>query len=206
MVKPFFFSEKKNPLGKKKTLENNIITKGMRLHGGTKFHLYRQNRRFRHVEGENRRFSSSKGQYRIVSEILLFAIGLAVASFVIVVFGNLQDTVSLISAQDQMMSVSNAITASVIKSMDYNTTIRLRIPDTISGEPYVISFESVPGSPCTPGNCVLRLRTVTSGITTTQQLFNISQSHIITGNVYSTARYIEIISNSSSARITVDRA
>ena len=95
-MKAFFFS-KKNPLGKKK--ESNILLKERR------------------VERGKPRFSSSKGQYRIVSEILLFAIGLAIASFVVVVFTNLQESITQTSAKDQMLSVSNLISASIIKSI-----------------------------------------------------------------------------------------
>ena len=143
----------------------------------------------------------SKGQYRIVSEILLFAAGLAIASFVAITFNDLRDSISEITKRDQMISISNLISASLIKSIAENTTTRLRIPDLISDEVYIISFESSAGGACTIGNCLLRLRTVVSGITVTQQLFNISQSHIINGNVYSSARYIEIVSNGTVIRV-----
>ena len=143
------------------------------------------------------------GQYRIVSEILLFAVGLAIASFVAVTFDDLQVSLANTAARDQMASVSNLISTSVIKSMTENATIRLQIPERVSNEVYTISFERAAGGACSIGNCVLRLRTLESGIATTQELFNISQSHIITGSVYSSARYVEIRSNRST--ITIER-
>ncbi len=144
------------------------------------------------------------GQYRIASEILLFAAGLAIASFVAVTFDDLRDSIAETTTRDQMLTVSNLISASLIKSMAENTTIRLQVPETISNEVYTISFERIAGSSCVIGDCVLRIRTVDSRATVTQQLFNISQSHIINGNVYSGARYIEI--SSAGNRITMSRA
>ena len=150
-------------------------------------------------------FSGFKGQYRIVSEILLFAIGLTIASFVVVVFTDLQESISQTAAKDQLLSVSNLISSALIKSAEENTTITMRVPDTISNEAYIISIESNAGGPCIIGrSCVITLTTVDTGIKVTQQLFNISQSHSIIGNIYSTARYINI--TSSGTKITVDRA
>ena len=145
-----------------------------------------------------------KGQYRIISEILLFAAGLAIASFVVVTLNDLKDSISETSARDQMLSISNLISTSLIKSMSENTTIRLQIPDTISNEVYTVSFESYSGGSCVIGDCILRLTAVESRLTIVQQLFNISQSHIINGNIYSTARYIEI--NTVGNRISVERS
>jgi len=145
-----------------------------------------------------------KGQYRIVSEMFLFAVGLSIAIFVTITFNDLRDSISETATRDQLISISNLISASLIKSMTENTTIRLQIPDTISDEVYIISFETTAGDTCTIGDCILRITTIDSKVTITQQLFNISQSHIINGNIYSSAKYIEIISHGN--RITVDRA
>ena len=144
------------------------------------------------------------GQYRIVSEIFIFGIGLVIASFVAVTFDDMRVSISESSARDQMVSVANVISSSLIKAMAGGTTIRLQVPETISGEVYIISFQSSNGDACIISNCMLRLTTVERRITVTQQLFNISQSHIINGNVYSSARYIEI--SSSGNVITVERA
>ena len=144
------------------------------------------------------------GQYRIISEILIFALGLAIATFVVITFSGLRDSISEISTQDQMNSISNLISTSLIKAMDDGTIIRVRIPDTISGEVYTMTFQRVNDDPCILGDCILKLSTVETGITTTQQLFNISQTHIINGNVFSTSRYIEI--RTVGNQITVRRA
>ncbi len=144
------------------------------------------------------------GQYHIASEILLFAAGLAIASFVAVTFDDLRDSIAETTTRDQMLTVSNLISASLIKGIAENTTIRILVPETISNEVYTISFERIVGGECIIGDCVLRLRTVDSKATVTQQIFNISQSHIINGNVYSGARYIEI--SSAGNRITISRA
>ncbi len=143
------------------------------------------------------------GQYRIISEILIFAIGIAIAAFVAITFNDLKDFISETATKDQMLSISNLISGSLIKSISGNTTVRLEIPETISNEVYIISFESASSSQCIIGDCVLRLTTVDTGNTLTHQLFNIGQSHIINGRVYSTAKYIQIISNGNI--ISVDR-
>ena len=63
-------------------LINNIINNGMRLHGRTKFFLYRWNQRFHHVEGENHRFSSSKGVNQFIAATLLILVGIVTAMIV----------------------------------------------------------------------------------------------------------------------------
>ena len=87
-----------------------------------------------------------KGQYRIISEIILFGVGILITSYVIINFNNLQSAVKEITLDDQMNSVADVVSAAVIKvaSAD-NASIRLVIPDKISDSIYRIAIRDADG-------------------------------------------------------------
>ncbi len=138
--------------------------------------------------------TNHKGQYRIVSEIMLFAAGVAIASFVIVSFSGAKDVIGKNAVSDQLVSVSDLIATSIIKASQGNSVVRIRVPATISGEAYrisVIDKEQNTGT-CAKGNdCFLNLSLSSSSYA--RQVFNISQNYIIKGDVASTAAFIEIV-------------
>ncbi|HLD85686.1 MAG TPA: hypothetical protein VI968_03965 [archaeon] len=124
-----------------------------------------------------------KGQIRIISEVLLFMVGIAIASFVIYVFGNISSSVQVISTGDQMKAVGNEVADAIIKaSKNANTTIRVEVPMRLSGSPYSI--------------WVLDHVVVSDGKTTVYaELFNITKSYdiiVLSGKISSAAQFVEI--------------
>ncbi|MBI2076700.1 MAG: hypothetical protein HYT72_05635 [Candidatus Aenigmarchaeota archaeon] len=141
-----------------------------------------------------------KGQYRLVSEVLLFAAGVAMASFVIVSFTSVKDAISKGSVSDQLVSVSNLITTSLVKVSQNNAVLRIKIPGAISGKGYRIRAVDGNGNPCEKGkDCFLNLSI--DGESYARQVFNISQNYKITGDIPSTVTYIEIVSANDEIRI-----
>jgi hypothetical protein len=131
-----------------------------------------------------------KGQYRVLTEVMIFGIGIAITSFIILSFQTVENSISKISLEDNLLSVSNIITTSIVKVADGDTDIlRLKIPQSIAEQSYLISID----------NDMLVLRfTEKPEINVTQQLFNITQNHniIIMGNFLdSSSRYLEISSD-----------
>ena len=141
-----------------------------------------------------------KGQYKLFSELMLFAAGVAIASFVIIGFTFVKDTISKGSVSDQLVSVSNLIATSLIKVSQDNSVVRIKIPDTISGKGYRIKAVGGTGTPCEKGkDCFLNL--TINGDSYARQVFNISQNYKIIGDIPSTISYIEIISVDDEIRI-----
>lgn len=141
-----------------------------------------------------------KGQYKIVSEIMLFAAGVAIASFVIISFSGVKDVITRNAMNDQLASVSDLIATAIIKASQSNSVVRIEVPATISGEAYRISVidKNRNTGVCTKGNdCFLNL-SLGSG-SEAKQVFNISQNYNIKGDVASTAAFIEIISMKGGA-------
>jgi hypothetical protein len=127
-----------------------------------------------------------KGQYRIVSEIMLFAIGVVIASFVILNYQNLQGILTELTLKDNLLSVSDTLSAGILKAAESNSIVRIRIPYEISGKMYTISVKN---------DTIILASFENPAINVTQQLFNISQSHNITlsGNILlSSSRYLQI--------------
>ena len=145
-----------------------------------------------------------KGQYRIVSEIILFLMGILITSFVIVNFGNVENSVRKISLRDQMESVSDAVATAIAKVANIdNATIRLSIPDELSDSVYVIAIREADGGK-------LVIHTLDGNASIERQIFNIdydntnSNNHIINNSeVVSSAGFIEIIKND---KITIVRS
>jgi len=129
-----------------------------------------------------------KGQHRIVSEVMIFAIGVAITSFVVFSFQNISDSVSRISIKDQLTSVSNLIRSGIIKAAGTDSIIRLRIPKDVSGTIYKISLEDDD----------ITISTIKEPVSVSKQIFNIGHPYIIRGEVFSSAEYIDIISSGSN--------
>ena len=124
-----------------------------------------------------------KGQIRIVSEVLLFMVGIAIASFVIYIFGNISSSVQTLSSEDQMKAIGNEVADAIIKtSKNINTTIRVKIPIRLSGNSYNI--------------WVLDHVVVSDGKTSVYaELFNITKSYdiiVLSGKISSAAQFVEV--------------
>ena len=132
-----------------------------------------------------------KGQYRVVSEILIFAIGVAITSFIVMSFQNISGSISSISIEDQLTSVSNLVRSGIIKGAGTDSIIRLRIPRDVSGMIYKISLED--------NN--ITISTIKEPVSVSKQIFNIGHPYIISGKVFSSAEYINIVSSGSEIRI-----
>ena len=135
-----------------------------------------------------------KGQHRIVNEILIFTIGIAITSFVLISFQNINDGMSRIAVQDQLTSVSNLISSGIIKVAGTNAIVSLKIPRDVSGMLYKIHLE----------DNTVTLYTIENPIPVTRQIFNIGHSYNIKGDVFSSAEYIDIKSDDSG--IVVERS
>ena len=130
-----------------------------------------------------------KGQYRVLSEVMIFGIGIAITSFIIISFQSVQENITKISLEDNLMSVSNLIATSIVRVAESgNSDLRLKIPQSIAEQSYIISTDD--------DMLILRF-TEKPDINVTQQLFNITQNHniIVMGNFLdSSSRYLEISS------------
>lgn len=148
--------------------------------------------------------SYKKGQYRIISEILLFAIGIMITGYVILNFNNLQESAKDITIKDQLENVADAVAAGIVKSANTgNATVRLTVPNRISGSLYRISIKDADGGK-------LVINTLDGLATVERQLFNINYDNTNSSNnvvnnseVTSSAQFIEIVKNE---KITLRRA
>jgi tagatose-1,6-bisphosphate aldolase len=135
-----------------------------------------------------------KGQYRIINEIIIFTIGIAITSYVAFSFYGIQKNVSNITKTDQIESISNLVAAAIVKSAEtgYDNTITLRIPKTISGSAYAVKAR---------GNTLTVYYIKEPEINVTKQLFNINQTHNITGEIVSSSEYIEIQNTANNIKL-----
>ncbi|KHO47581.1 MAG: hypothetical protein QT00_C0002G0235 [archaeon GW2011_AR5] len=140
----------------------------------------------------------SKGQYRIISEIILFSVGILITGYVIVNFNSLQDSTMKITFEDQMNSVADVVATAVIKvAHENNASVRLVIPDKISDSIYMIALrEGAEGD----GELIITKLDGTESVR--KKLFNINHDNTITSNnvinnseVVSSAQFIEIVKN-----------
>lgn len=132
-----------------------------------------------------------KGQYKIVVEIMLFAIGLSITSYVILSFGNVQKSVENVTTIDNMNVVGDVIINGIIKaSQTGNSTVKLTIPAQISSSNYRVTIE----------NDELTISSIQNpSIFIKRQIFNISQIYSISNrSIASAAKFIEIKSDGNN--------
>ncbi len=131
-----------------------------------------------------------KGQYRIVSEIMLFGIGVAIVSFIIVNFNSAEDVISRTAVKSQLKSTSDLVMLGTAKaSLNPNSIVKVTIPSKLSDSTYLIKFEGA----CTKGSsCILALSSYIGDASVSQEIFNIEQSYNIKGWTSSSANYIDI--------------
>ncbi len=138
-----------------------------------------------------------KGQYRIVMEVMLFGIGVAITSFVLISFNDLQKNTESVSIRDQMNTVLNTVINGVVKaSLTPNTSVRIQVPATISGRTYKFFVQN--GKNLT----VVDLKDTT--INVSREIFNIDEPNKrVEGESVSSARIVEITNNGT--KIIVQR-
>lgn len=135
-----------------------------------------------------------KGQNIVLSEILLFAIGIAIANYVIFSFQRTEDRTTEVALKDNFRALAGVVSVAAAKATENaNLTFVFPIPERISGRQYSISMK---------GDSVLVSDLLKSEINVTQKLFNITQENCISnnafcasGDVVSAARAIEITSD-----------
>jgi len=134
-----------------------------------------------------------KGQYRIVTEVMLFAIGVAITSYVILSFGNVHAAIADLSLRDNMDGVANLVVNGLVKaSAIKNTTLRIEIPDKIAQYTYKIALS---------GDQINVSSMDKPDIFVIKQLFNMSQNYIISGETVSSAKFIEIVFDGTQIKI-----
>lgn len=135
-----------------------------------------------------------KGEYRIVMELFLFLIGIIIAVFTLSTFSGLQADTEKVSLEDQLGGVANDIINGVVKAAENQSIVRVEVPEKLSGKIYSMRFSDAEDA--------LLMRTLElPNIEITRQLFNISKSHDITGEVVSTARFIEITNDGRNIQL-----
>ncbi len=138
-----------------------------------------------------------KGQYRIVMEIMLFGIGIAITSFVLVSFHDIQKNTDEISVRNQMDTVLNSVLNGIVKSsLTKSSIVRVEIPQTIAGRTYTIFVQN--------NKNLTAMDLKDSSINASREIFNIdAPNNRVSGEVTSSARVVEIAYDGS--KITVQR-
>jgi hypothetical protein len=139
-----------------------------------------------------------KGQYRVIFEIMLFAIGVSIASFVMVNFQNLKDKTDELSIKDQMNTVLNSVINGVIQaSTEKNSMVRVEIPPTISGRSYKIFTDNK--------EYITIIDIADSSIRTTRKVFNLDKPNDrIKGEVNSAGGQVLITYDGNEIKLTRD--
>ncbi len=132
-----------------------------------------------------------KGQYRIIKEVILFAIGVGIAVFVLFSFSKLEKDIEVVTMQNRMRVIASDIRNAIFKLYESgaNSTIYLEIPEKLGDNVYVIKLID--------DNITLFLYD-NPKINVTEKIFNISQDNLISGEVASISKYIEITRSGSN--------
>jgi hypothetical protein len=86
----------------------------------------------RRLDGRQRRCKAlcakrDKGQYKIVSEIFIFAVGIVVTAFILLSFQDLGKRTGDYASLDQLTQLSDSVAASILKASESNSTVRLQL-------------------------------------------------------------------------------
>lgn len=161
--------------------------------------LHQKNKGMR-VEGEicniskkGMRVEGSKGQYLIISEILLFALGILITANVVVSFQSIQSSLSKAALKDQFGSVADVVSTAVVKAATTNSSIAVIFPTKISEKIYVISLKD---------ESIIVYDLDAPDINVTKKLFNITQSNCITEGIFCAAG--DVVSTVGRAEVYID--
>jgi len=138
-------------------------------------------------------FLSSKGQYLIISEILLFALGILITANVVVSFQTIHASLSKGALKDQFGSVADVVITAVVKAATTNSSIAVTFPAKISEKIYVISLKD---------ESIIVYDLDAPDINVTKKLFNITQSNCITEGIFCASG--DVVSTVGRAEIYID--
>ena len=135
-----------------------------------------------------------KGQYRLVSEILLFVLGILIASFSAFTLSSTETDITEASIEDQMGAISDFLTLAIVKVFEIgeNSSIMLKMPRYFSSRVYKIRGYQ--------GTLVVSLYE-DERINVTHEIFNISESKNIIGMITSSSEYVMITNNMTTIEI-----
>ncbi len=119
-----------------------------------------------------------KGQQKIFEELLVFSLGLGLASMLLMTFGNISKNIENTNVENQLRDVNNLISAMIVNVYESgeNTTMVAKIPTLIGDEPYYIEASGD------------ELKTYTKEKEVTNRLYNIN----VDGKVISSTWYIKL--------------
>ena len=140
-----------------------------------------------------------KGQYRVVSEILMFGLGILITIYVVVNFNNIEGFITKTSKEQQYRSTVNVVRTFMILSSYSNSSVKLSLPYQIAGKPYNIILNDGTCSIYEP--CSIIVLDPETGESISKEIFNMTQSYNINGDVISTARDFEITNDGSSINV-----
>ncbi|MBI4896501.1 MAG: hypothetical protein HY832_03040 [Candidatus Aenigmarchaeota archaeon] len=124
-----------------------------------------------------------KGQYKVISQILIFAIGIAVAGFVLISFDRVGNVVHDASINDGLVGVSDIIVNAISRAVQQDgTNITIQIPKKIGDTPYTIAMNAT--------HLILKPMGVSS-ITVSREVFNIDAQYTVI-SIPSSAEFIDI--------------
>ena len=126
-----------------------------------------------------------KGQYRILNEVFVFALGIAILSFVIISFGSVQDNLNLVLLENNMEAISDVFSIGIIKASMINSSIRTDIPPEFLGHQYIISID---------GNIIKLTSMKNPSYIVSKELFNMNETHNIKGDIISSGEFFLISS------------
>ena len=92
----------------------------------------------------------SKGQTRVIGEMLLFAIGVMILSYIMIIFGIVQTGVYDLSVTDQLQSTALFVKSTAVKltnAEDAVSSMIIELPLRLSGEEYGIKLQTVGEAP-----------------------------------------------------------
>ncbi|MAH43521.1 hypothetical protein CL614_07450 [archaeon] len=121
-----------------------------------------------------------KGQTRIVGEMLLFAVGVMILSYILITFGIVQTGVNELSVVDQLRGVNNYITTTfmtVANTESSRANMTIELPLRVSGFDYIIEIYN--DEETLDDYYLVTYLADEPSTNTTEQLFNSRNNYII---------------------------
>lgn len=129
-----------------------------------------------------------KGQYRLINEFMIFAMGIFIVFSVAANMDSSENWVKEVSTKEQMMNIYTIVHEKIIEANQKNAKIYLDLPKTISGESYSIALSSS------------KITVSTDEYSLSKDMHDVSSYNNVKGTVYSGGRFI-IFSDSTNLEI-----
>jgi hypothetical protein len=135
-----------------------------------------------------------KGQYLLVNEVLLFVLGIFIVYFVATSFETIKIGINQVTTTDHMTALSDLFVLGIVKTFEAgdNTSMVFKMPEDLSVQTFRIRAS---------GNQLIVSLYSDDRINLTREIFNISTSKVITGNLISSAQYVMITNNATHIEI-----